>query len=132
MLAVGLPGFAGVRGGLRGVGTTMTRDHGPGPPAARWHRPGHGQAGRPSGGQGRAITPGTQAAANADLLPDGPSDVSVPTTTVCTTDDFVAYARFECPGWDSNPHCMVFEAIACCRVGYRGAAGLSGVGAAEY
>jgi AmiR/NasT family two-component response regulator len=27
---------------------------------------------------------------------------------------------------------MVFEAIACCRLGYRGAAGLPGVGAAEY
>jgi two-component system, response regulator PdtaR len=27
---------------------------------------------------------------------------------------------------------MVFEAIACCRLGYRGAAGLRGVGAAEY
>src|SRR5262249_3967164 len=20
-----------------------------------------------------------------------------------------------CPGWDSNPHCMAFETIACCR-----------------
>jgi hypothetical protein len=27
----------------------------------------------------------------------------------------------ECPGWDSNPHWMVFEATACCRLGYRGA-----------
>jgi AmiR/NasT family two-component response regulator len=26
-----------------------------------------------------------------------------------------------CPGWDSNPHWMVFEATACCRLGYRGA-----------
>src|ERR1700751_488793 len=30
-----------------------------------------------------------------------------------------------CPGWDSNPHFMAFEAIACYRLGYRGTAGLA-------
>jgi two-component system, response regulator PdtaR len=29
-----------------------------------------------------------------------------------------------CPGWDSNPHWMVFEAIASCRLGYRGCTGI--------
>ena len=38
----------------------------------------------------------------------------------------------KCPGWDSNPHCMAFEAIACCRLGYRGATGPPRGGAAEY
>ena len=39
---------------------------------------------------------------------------------------FAAFGRIKkCPGWDSNPHCMAFEAIACCRLGYRGPAGLT-------
>src|SRR5207237_9376807 len=30
--------------------------------------------------------------------------------------------RCSCPGSDSNRHCIAFEAIACCQLGYRGVA----------
>ena len=64
VLPVDLPGFAVVRGRPAGHFPAMTRDHGPGRPAAR------GAPARPRGRR-RAITSVTQTAANADLLPDG-------------------------------------------------------------
>lgn len=33
-------------------------------------------------------------------------------------------SKEKCPGSDSNRHCMGFESIACCQLGYRGSQNL--------
>lgn len=72
--------------------------HGRGGPRAAGHR----QGGEATGGRGH------------DNIADVHENVDI--RDVVSTLEL----KEKCPGWDSNPHCMLFESIACCRLGYRG------------
>ena len=50
--------------------------------------------------------------------PPHPQAVRAWTRSAETARPVVRYDIYRCPRWDSNPHCMDFESIACCRLGY--------------
>src|SRR5579875_3792097 len=41
-------------------------------------------------------------------------------SSIDPTTDKTQFETKACPGWDSNPHCAVFEAAPCCLVGVPG------------